>query len=58
MKKLIHLLEGLEYTCDRDVSGLCVDFVSNDSRKATEDTLFIAIKGAVSDGHNYIDMAY
>ena len=58
MKKLIHLLEGLEYTCDGDISDLCVDYVTSDSRKATEDTLFIAIKGAVSDGHNYIDMAY
>ena len=58
MKKLTQLLEGLEYTCDRDISDLRVDFVSNDSRKATVDTLFIAIKGAISDGHNYIDMAY
>ncbi len=58
MKKLTQLLEGLEYSCVSDISGLCVDFVTSDSRKAAEDTLFIAIKGAVSDGHNYIDMAY
>ncbi len=52
--KLVSLLERLEYTCvqgslDKEITG-----INNDSRKVTEDSLFICIKGAVSDGHSYI----
>jgi UDP-N-acetylmuramoyl-L-alanyl-D-glutamate--2,6-diaminopimelate ligase len=35
---------------DVQVSGLCID-----SRKATAGSVFIAIKGTLSDGHSYID---
>lgn len=36
----------------RRISG-----VTNDSRKVKKNFLFVAIKGAASDGHNYIDKA-
>lgn len=51
--KLSKLLERLEYSClqgnlDKEITG-----IYNDSRKVTENSLFICIKGAVSDGHSY-----
>mgnify|MGYP003370559804 CR=1 FL=1 len=52
--KLVKLLERLEYTClqgslDKDVTDIV-----NDSRKVSEGSLFFCIKGAVSDGHQYV----
>lgn len=58
MKKLTELLLEIEYTSKKDISSLAVDLVSSDSRKATYDSLFIAISGAVHDGHNFVDSAY
>ncbi len=58
MKKLTYLLKGLEYRCDKDISELKVDFITSDSRKTLPDSLFIAIKGAAADGHDYADKAY
>ena len=51
--KLTKLLERLEYSClqgnlDKEITG-----IYNDSRKVTENSIFICIKGAVSDGHSY-----
>lgn len=51
--KLTKLLERLEYSClqgnlDKEITG-----IYNDSRKVIENSLFICIKGAVSDGHSY-----
>lgn len=37
---------------NREISGLTFD-----SRKATEDTVYVAIKGTVSDGHDFIESA-
>ena len=52
--RLRELLNGLEYECiqgplDREVSA-----VINDSRKVTADSLFLCIKGAKFDGHEYV----
>ena len=58
MKKLTDLLEGLEYQCDKDISEVKVDFVTNDSRQATTDSVFIAIHGLSFDGHDFADRAY
>lgn len=52
--KLLNLLERLDYEC---VQGGCdaeVTDIVNDSRKVTEGSLFFCIKGAVSDGHQYV----
>ena len=51
--KLTKLLERLEYTCIQGNPETEVTSVINDSRKVTEGSLFICIKGAVSDGHSY-----
>lgn len=40
-------------TLQQDISGVCYD-----SRRATADSLFVCIKGALSDGHFYARSAY
>lgn len=52
--KLTQLLERLEYQCIQGTTDLEVTGIMNDSRKVTEGALFICIKGAVSDGHQYV----
>lgn len=51
--KLAQLLERVEYQCTQGDIQREVTQVVNDSRKVTEGSLFICIKGAVSDGHKY-----
>ncbi len=53
MKNLKQLLERLEYECIQgDMEKNITDLVY-DSRKVTEDSLFVCIKGAVTDGHTF-----
>ncbi|MDO4478236.1 MAG: UDP-N-acetylmuramoyl-L-alanyl-D-glutamate--2,6-diaminopimelate ligase [Lachnospiraceae bacterium] len=55
--RLQTLLERIDYTLvrggaadlDREIAAL-----ANDSRKAAEGSLFMAIRGAVADGHNFL----
>jgi len=51
--KLTTLLERLEYECIAGNVDVEVKDVINDSRNVSEGSLFICIKGAVSDGHQY-----
>lgn len=51
--KLIKLLERLEYTCLQGSLETEVTGVENDSRKVKKGSLFLCIKGAVTDGHKY-----
>lgn len=51
--KLEKLLERLEYECISGSLDVDVKDVINDSRKVSEGTLFICIRGAVADGHAY-----
>ena len=55
--KLINILNDIDYeiikgNIDIEVSEICYD-----SRKVSTDSLFVALVGASSDGHDYIDMA-
>ena len=52
--KLTKLLERLEYECESGSLDVEVRDVINDSRKVSEGSLFICIRGAVSDGHAYV----
>lgn len=52
--KLTKLLERLEYVCESGSLDVEVRDISNDSRTVQEGSLFICIRGAVSDGHTYI----
>ncbi len=51
--KLTKLLERVEYECINGSLDVEVKDVINDSRNVSEGSLFICIKGAVSDGHQY-----
>ena len=53
--KLIQLLENIEYTCVQGSLETDVKSVVYDSRKVEKDSLFLCIKGAVSDGHKYAE---
>lgn len=51
--KLLKLLERVTYTCLSGSLDVEVTGVINDSRKVTEGSLFLCIRGAVTDGHKY-----
>ena len=51
--KLTKLLERLDYTCIQGKIEIEVKNVMNDSRRVEEGSLFICIKGAVVNGHQY-----
>ena len=53
MKKLKDLLEHLDYQCLQGTTDKEITSVVYDSRKAEPGSLFLCIKGAVSDGHTY-----
>nr|WP_297932960.1 UDP-N-acetylmuramoyl-L-alanyl-D-glutamate--2,6-diaminopimelate ligase [uncultured Blautia sp.] len=53
MKKLKDLLEHLDYQCLQGTTDKEITSVVFDSRKAEPGSLFLCIKGAVSDGHTY-----
>ncbi len=52
--KLTKLLERLEYTCLQGTLDREVGRVISDSRQAQEDALFLCIKGAAADGHQFV----
>ena len=54
--KLTRLLERLEYEVRQGSDGIEVTELINDSRKVTEGSVFVCISGAVSDGHDYIEV--
>lgn len=56
-KHLSELLEALPYRivgkdCDPEIS-----LITDDSRRVTSGSLFVAVRGSHSDGHHYIDKA-
>ena len=53
MKKLKDLLEHLDYQCLQGTTDKEITSVVYDSRKVEPGSLFLCIKGAVSDGHVY-----
>ncbi len=58
--ELIQLLKGTEQAGDTapvKYQNAEIDFISADSRKCIPGCLFIAVRGAENDGHNYIDKA-
>ena len=52
--KLTELLKKIEYECVSGSLDVEVKDIINDSRKVKEGSLFFCIKGAVSDGHQYV----
>lgn len=56
--KLLKVIENIDIKSITGNSDIEITDVQYDSRKASEGTIFICIKGFVSDGHKYIDSAY
>ncbi|WP_240655299.1 UDP-N-acetylmuramoyl-L-alanyl-D-glutamate--2,6-diaminopimelate ligase [Flammeovirga pectinis] len=56
-KEIAQLLKGLEYELIQGDLSQKVSDVQLDSRKLTEDSLFIAIKGTALDAHKFIPKA-
>ncbi|MBR7157853.1 MAG: UDP-N-acetylmuramoyl-L-alanyl-D-glutamate--2,6-diaminopimelate ligase, partial [Bacteroidales bacterium] len=55
--RLIDLLKDIETLDEIRCSGREISSVCTDSRKCTQGSLFIAVKGAEADGHKYIASA-
>jgi UDP-N-acetylmuramoyl-L-alanyl-D-glutamate--2,6-diaminopimelate ligase len=53
-KKLPDLLKGLDYQLIQGNINQNISTVSYDSRKCTENSIFVAIAGLVADGHTFI----
>ncbi|MGI6006780.1 MAG: UDP-N-acetylmuramoyl-L-alanyl-D-glutamate--2,6-diaminopimelate ligase [Ruminococcus sp.] len=53
--KLAKILERVEYRCVSGSTDIEITQVVNDSRKAGPGSLFICIRGAVVDGHTFVD---
>lgn len=51
--KLTDLLKKLDYTCLQGSVDKEIDSVAYDSRKVTDNSLFVCVKGAVVDGHTF-----
>ncbi len=54
LKKVLAGLEGLKAKGNLDIE---IQNIESDSRKITKNSLFIAIKGFTTDGHDYIENA-
>ncbi len=57
MKKLSDILYKVPITAVAGTTDIVISDVQIDSRKVTNRSVFIAIKGIESDGHNFIDKA-
>lgn len=55
MVALQQLLETVSYACEQGNPNVNVEDVIYDSRKVTEGSLFICIKGAAADGHDFVE---
>ena len=51
--KLENLLKKFAFNCIQGSLGTEINGVTSDSREVVVNGLFVCIKGAVSDGHNY-----
>lgn len=54
MIELKRVLTGLSYRADRNISGVKVSGIANDSRKVFSGCLFVALPGHKVDGHKFI----
>ena len=55
--KLDNIIKGIDVVSVSGNTDMEISDIQYDSRKVTDGTLFICIKGFVSDGHKYIDSA-
>ncbi|MEE0264227.1 MAG: UDP-N-acetylmuramoyl-L-alanyl-D-glutamate--2,6-diaminopimelate ligase [Acutalibacteraceae bacterium] len=55
--KLSQLISSLDYQCVQGSTDIDIETVVYDSRKVTANSVFICVKGAISDGHKFAQMA-
>ena len=55
--KLNNILNNIEYEIIKGNLDININDICYDSRKVSEGSLFVALVGSSSDGHDYIDMA-
>ncbi|MGL5316044.1 MAG: UDP-N-acetylmuramoyl-L-alanyl-D-glutamate--2,6-diaminopimelate ligase [Peptostreptococcaceae bacterium] len=55
--KLVDVIQGLDVLSIKENSDIEITNIQYDSRKVTEGTLFICVKGFNVDGHNFIQKA-
>ena len=56
LKEVVNIVNG-KVVAGKELLDKTISFVITDSRRKTENGLFVAIKGENTDGHKYIDMA-
>lgn len=54
---LSKILKGIEFDCERD-TGIKIEDIVYDSRKAKSGVMFVCLRGAKFDGHEYAANAY
>lgn len=57
MQKLAKILEEIDYLAILGNPGIDIVNLESDSRKVVAGSLFFAIRGTISDGHDFIDKA-
>src|SRR4051812_13294687 len=57
MRLLSDIIKGLSFTELQGSADVNISAVVFDSRKVVPGCLFVAVRGTVVDGHNYIDQA-
>jgi UDP-N-acetylmuramoyl-L-alanyl-D-glutamate--2,6-diaminopimelate ligase len=57
MMKIDNILKGIDVISVTGAKGKTISEIVFDSRSVTQDSLFVAVKGYSSDGHNYISQA-
>ena len=57
MAELKELLEGLKYTSSRDLGAISIGAVKDNSRLVKPGDLFVAIEGALFNGHDFVNEA-
>lgn len=55
--RLYELLTQLDYQVENGTTNIGIEHVSNDSREIRTGSLFVCIRGTISDGHQYIPEA-
>jgi UDP-N-acetylmuramoyl-L-alanyl-D-glutamate--2,6-diaminopimelate ligase len=57
MKLLSDILYGVSLIEVRGSTNIAIESLTQDSRKVRNNSLFIAVKGTLTDGHNYIEQS-
>lgn len=57
MMHIDDILKGIEVISVKGNSGVSISGIEFDSRNVKEGTLFVAVRGVKTDGHDYIDQA-